>query len=100
MEHREKTAADVYGNAGTGRVCKGRQPGDRCDQRDDFHDCGTAGSHVRSRRGLHGSRRLQFLLISQIPPSNGASNLKRRERRYLTLAAAVKGMYECITLAR
>lgn len=47
-----------------------------------------------------GSRRLQFLLISQIPPSNGASNLKRRERRYLTLAAAVKGMYECITLAR
>ena len=74
--------------------------GDRCDQRDDFHDCGTAGSHVRSHRGLHGSRRLQFLLISQILPSNGASNLKRRERRYLTLAAAVKGMYECITLAR
>lgn len=25
--HREKTAADVYGNAGTGRVCKDRQPG-------------------------------------------------------------------------
>lgn len=31
-----------------------------------------------------GSRRLQFLLISQIPPSNGESNLKRCERRYLT----------------